>query len=84
MDEYVHEKRLKKVKKLGFSIEQILMVDDSPEKTKDNYGNAIYVTAFEGKQNDIELKKLAAYLISIKDSSNVRSFEKRAWKDKTA
>ena len=84
LDEYVHEKRLKKVKKLGFSIEQILMVDDSPEKTKDNYGNAIYVTAFEGKQNDIELKKLAAYLISIKDSSNVRSFEKRAWKDKTA
>ncbi len=85
LDEYVHEKRLKKVKKQGFSIEQILMVDDSPEKTKDNYGNAIYVTAFEGKQNDTELKTLAEYLNSIKSTSNVRSFEKRGWKNnKTA
>ena len=85
LDEYVHEKRLKKVKKQGFSIEQILMVDDSPEKTKDNYGNAIYVTAFEGKQNDTELKTLAEYLNAIKSTSNVRSFEKRGWKNnKTA
>ncbi|MBA6316905.1 NIF family HAD-type phosphatase [Cellulophaga baltica] len=81
LDEYVHEKRLKKVKKQGFSIERILMVDDSPEKTKDNYGNAIYVTAFEGKQNDTELKNLAEYLNSIKSSSNVRSFEKRKWRN---
>ncbi len=84
LDEYVHEKRLKKVKKKGFSIERILMIDDSPEKTKDNYGNAVYVSAFEGDQNDSELKTLAEYLKSIKSSSNVRSFEKRGWKNKTA
>ncbi len=82
LDEYVHEKRLKKVKKKGFSIERILMIDDSPEKTKDNYGNAVYVTAFEGDQTDSELKILAEYLNSIKDSKNVRSFEKRGWKNK--
>ncbi|GAA4279226.1 NIF family HAD-type phosphatase [Aquimarina mytili] len=83
LDEYVHEKRLKKVKKKGFSIEQILMIDDSPEKTKDNYGNAIYVSAFEGDQNDSELKSLAAYLESIKNTLNIRSIEKRGWKNKT-
>ncbi|MCR1026085.1 HAD family hydrolase [Cellulophaga baltica] len=84
LDEYVHQKRLKKVKKKGFSIERILMIDDSPEKTKDNYGNAIYVTPFEGNQTDVKLKTLAEYLNSIKSSSNVRSFEKRRWKNKTA
>jgi RNA polymerase II subunit A small phosphatase-like protein len=84
LDKYVHEKRLKKVKKKGFPIELILMIDDSPEKTKDNYGNAVYVTAFEGDQTDSELKTLADYLNSIKDSQNVRSFEKRGWKNKTA
>jgi len=83
LDEYVHEKRLNKVKKKGFLIERILMIDDSPEKTKDNYGNAVYVTAFEGDQTDSELKMLAEYLNSIKDSQNVRSFEKRGWKSKT-
>ena len=60
------------------------MIDDSPEKTKDNYGNAVYVNAFEGDQTDSELKILAEYLNSIKDSQNVRSFEKREWKNKTA
>ena len=59
------------------------MIDDSPEKTKDNYGNAVYMTAFEGDHTDSELKNLAEYLISIKDSRNVRSFEKRGWKNKT-
>lgn len=83
LDEYVHEKRLKKVKKNGFSMERILMIDDSPEKTKDNYGNAVYVNSFEGDQNDTELKILGEYLNSIKSSSNVRRFEKRGWKNKT-
>ena len=85
LDEYVYEKRLKKVKKKGFAIERILMIDDSSEKTRDNYGNAVYVSAFEGNQTDSELKILAEYLNSIKNSSNVRNFEKRGWKnEKTA
>ncbi len=81
LDVYIHEKRLKKVKKKGFPIDRILMIDDSPEKTKDNYGNAIYVKPFKGDQNDSELKKLAEYLSSIKNSTNVRSFEKRRWRN---
>ncbi len=83
LDTYVHQKRLKKVKKKGFPIERILMIDDSPEKTKDNFGNAVYVNPFEGDQNDSELESLAKYLNTIKDSSNVRIFEKRGWRNKT-
>lgn len=76
---YVFAKHLKKLKKKGFSLEKILIIDDSPEKTKDNYGNAIYIPPFEGNREDVTLKKLANYLISIKDVENVRAIEKRGW-----
>jgi len=79
LDEYVHEKRLKKVKKLGYSLERILIVDDSPEKTRENYGNAIYIKAFEGDQKDAQLAILLQYLIRIRETNNVRTLEKRGW-----
>ncbi|MGH1385218.1 NIF family HAD-type phosphatase [Kordia sp.] len=85
LDQYVPEKRLKKVKKRGFRLEKSLIVDDSPEKTKDNFGNAIYVLPFEGNQNDNELNILSEFLKTIKDSENVRRIEKRGWRNiKTA
>lgn len=85
LDKYIYEKRLKKVKKQGFRLEKSLIVDDSPEKTRDNFGNAIYVLPFEGNQNDNELILLSQFLKKIKDSENVRRFEKRGWRNiKTA
>lgn len=85
LDKYVREKRLKKVKKQGFRLEKSLIVDDSPEKTRDNFGNAIYVLPFEGNQNDNELILLSEFLKKIKDSENVRRIEKRGWRNiKTA
>jgi TFIIF-interacting CTD phosphatase-like protein len=85
LDTYVREKRLKKVKKQGFRLEKSLIVDDSPEKTRDNFGNAIYVLPFEGDQNDNELNLLSEFLKTIKDSENVRRIEKRGWRNiKTA
>ena len=79
--EYHDEKRLRKLKRFGWSIERILIVDDSPEKCKQNYGNAIYSKAFFGEQGDNELKYLASYLETLKDCKNVRSIEKRRWRD---
>lgn len=79
LDRYVYEKRLKKVKKLGYSLEHILIVDNSPEKISENYGNAIYIQSFEGNPNDQELQKLLSYLQMIKHVKNVRSIEKRGW-----
>lgn len=78
---YVYEKRLKKIKKQGFRLERALIVDDSPEKTRNNFGNAVYVVPFEGDQNDTELNILSSFLKSIKDVDNVRTKEKRGWRN---
>lgn len=81
LDHQFFIKRLKKVKKIGFELEKILIIDDSPYKLKDNYGNAIYVTEFKGDQNDNELLELITYLETFKDCENVRNIEKRNWKN---
>ncbi|BDD11073.1 hypothetical protein FUAX_35050 [Fulvitalea axinellae] len=72
-------KRLKKVKKLGFSLDKTLMVDDSPHKLQQNYGNAIIVSEFTGDELDDELRLLARYLMSFQGCENVRCIEKRYW-----
>lgn len=83
-DSYFHEKRLSKVKKKGFELESILLVDDSPEKARSNFGNAVYVTEFTGDLSDTELTFLSEYLISLKDVPNVRIIEKRGWRERGA
>jgi len=59
---------------------KILIVDDTPEKSARNYGNAIYPNVFEGDPEDQELVALSKYLLSLKNKDNVRHFEKRNWK----
>ena len=82
LEKFFYEKRLKKLKNKGFSIEKILIVDDSPEKSRDNYGNAIYIKPFEGDPEDKELIFLAQYLETVKDKENIRKLEKRGWRDR--
>ena len=72
-------KDLKKVKRLGYALERILIVDDSPEKTERNYGNHIGITPFLGDQADRELAFLATYLERFEHIENVRTVEKRGW-----
>lgn len=79
-DEYYFEKRLEKVKSLGYQLDKILIVDDTHEKSRTNYGNAIHIKAFEGEGEDNELTPLFQYLLSLKYAANVRSIEKRAWR----
>lgn len=73
-------KDLKKVKRLGYSLDTVLIVDDTPQKTERNFGNAIYISPFYADASDSELQKLAAYLKSLAQVPNVRSIEKRGWK----
>lgn len=80
LDNYYYEKRLDKVKNKGFRLEQIIIVDDSPEKSRSNYGNAVYIAPFEGDRNDNELTHLYDYLLTLKEVSNIRSIEKRGWR----
>lgn len=78
---YANLKDLKKVKKRGYSLDKILIVDDTPKKISRNYGNHIRIDPYEGNLGDQELPRLLKYLISIKDVPNVRSIEKRGWKN---
>ena len=73
-------KDLRKVRRLGISLEQTLMVDDSPEKLERSYGNHIWIPPFEGDNADDELRHLATYLKSIHHQSNFRTIEKRLWR----
>jgi Dullard-like phosphatase family protein len=78
--EYYWIKDLKKVKKLGFDLEKVLVVDDSPEKLGRNYGNHIPIISFKGDSKDDELLKLISYLEMIKERDSFRSIEKRGWR----
>lgn len=74
-------KPLKKVKRLGWRLERMLIVDDTPAKCVRNYGNAIYPLPFEGDEADAELLPLAAYLSTLKDEPDMRRIEKRRWRE---
>lgn len=72
-------KPLKKVKRIGFDLKQVLIVDDTPRKVANSYGNAIYPKAFMGSASDDHLPKLLQYLKKIQPEKNYRTLEKRFW-----
>jgi len=71
---------LKKVRRAGFELERVLVVDDSPEKLERNYGNIVVVSEFIGDPADRELLELADYLSELADEGDFRRIEKRAWR----
>lgn len=79
---YEFAKRLKKATRQGFDLKRTLIVDDTPEKVRQNYGNAIYIKPYLGAGEDQELAYLADYLLTLKDAANVRTIEKRGWRQK--
>ncbi len=81
---YHYVKDLKKVKKLGHDLEQILIIDDSPEKVERNYGNHIRINPYEGNLDDNELTLLTRYLDRLKSLAQVRNVEKRNWREQAA
>jgi len=76
----VHLKDLAKVKRLGFDLRRVLIVEVEPNKVARHYGNAIIVHPFVGAADDCELAFLGRYLSRIHDTSNFRQIEKRGWK----
>jgi len=79
---YYPAKDLHKVRRLGRSLKRVLIIDDEPIKLRKNYGNAIYVRPFEGNREDNELELLATYLNIISSHEDMRSIEKRGWREK--
>jgi carboxy-terminal domain RNA polymerase II polypeptide A small phosphatase len=79
--EYTSIKNLSKLKKHGYPLESIIAVDDTPSKHVRNYGNLITVREFVGDRADAELPMLERYLQALLPSENVRSIEKRRWRE---
>ena len=77
---YEYAKRLKKVRRRGFLLSQTLIVDDTPAKVRQNYGNAIYIKPYLGSLDDEELNYLSAYLLTLSNKKNIRTIEKRHWR----
>ncbi|HEY9786039.1 MAG TPA: HAD family hydrolase [Candidatus Obscuribacterales bacterium] len=77
-------KALKKVKRKGYKLSRVLIVEDTPANVARNYGNAIYVKPFEGDQADDELLHLCRYLRSIADCPDFLRLEKRNWREVSA
>lgn len=82
-----HEKRerfyikdLKKLRRLGYNLDRVLVVDDSAESASRNYGNLVRVKPYGGEPEDRELLLLEKYLISIAERTDLRSIEKRLWR----
>jgi RNA polymerase II subunit A small phosphatase-like protein len=73
-------KDLKKVKRKGYDLGRVLIVDDTPQKVERNFGNAVYVRPYFGDPEDNELAQLAPYLESLRACGNVRAVEKRGWR----
>ena len=80
--EYYNRKNLKKVKRKGYRLESIIAVDDTPQKWERSYGNLVRVNPFEGEETDDELKYLLLYLDQLRYEENIRSVEKRFWRNR--
>lgn len=75
-------KDLKKVRRRGYVLDRVLMIDDSPEKLGRNYGNHLQLTPFEGNPDDRELLDVLPFLEWIKDQPDFRAIEKRTWRNR--
>ena len=75
-------KRMSKIRRRGYKLESVIVVDDSPNVWRCSYGNLVRVRKFEGDENDDELKLLPTYLKELKVVKNIRTIEKRNWRNR--
>jgi RNA polymerase II subunit A small phosphatase-like protein len=73
-------KDLKKIKKKGYTLDRVIMVDDTASMLERNYGNLIRVSPWRGSTEDDELFYLVKYLNKISGVSSFRNIEKRFWR----
>lgn len=71
---------LAEMKRQGFDLNRVLIVEDDPQTVWRSYGNVVYVKPFRGEEHDDELLLLSRYLEAIHDAENFRSLEKRFWR----
>lgn len=80
LQEIYYVKDLKKVRRMGFDLDRMLILDDTPKKVERNFGNAVYAKPYFGDPADSELRDLSRYLRSLALVPDVRRVEKRGWR----
>lgn len=74
-------KDMKKVKRRGYDLKQVLIVDDTPSTWQRNYGNAIHIESYWGSRIDDHLLHLLTYLEYLGHQGDVRRVDKRRWRN---
>jgi TFIIF-interacting CTD phosphatase-like protein len=74
-------KDLAKLRRIGYALERVIVIDDTAKKHERNYGNLVRVSEFEGQPEDNELLHLVRYLDALANIDNVRVVEKRGWRN---
>ena len=78
--ESILTKKMWKIRRKGYDLKKVIVVDDSPEQWGSSYGNLVRVKKFLGEGDDNELKLLIKYLTKLKDAENIREVGKRGWR----
>ncbi len=73
-------KNLRKVKRIGFPLERMLMIDDSAEALQMHYGNHLRLRPFFGEKDDEQLRRVLPFLHAFWQVENLRTVEKRCWR----
>ena len=73
-------KDLKKVRRMGFNLERVLMIDDTGKKLRRQYGNLVLIGPYHGDPADRELQTVLPFLAWIRHQPSFRSIEKRNWR----
>ena len=73
-------KDLKKIRRAGYELARVIVIDDTAKKHERNYGNLVRVRPFEGQLDDDELLHLARYLETLAGVDDIRVVEKRGWR----
>ncbi|MBC7796636.1 MAG: HAD family hydrolase [Pyrinomonadaceae bacterium] len=75
------EKKSTKLRRKGYNLKNVIVVDDNPQMWRNSYGNLVRVKPYFGEVEDDELNKLMLYLNFLKNVENVRKVEKRNWRN---
>ncbi len=78
--EHYFAKNLRKVKRSGFDLKRVLIIDDYSANVRQNFGNHLRLQPFEGEPTDRELLDVIPFLRWLKDQDDFRKIEKRGWR----
>ncbi len=73
-------KDLKKLRRHGYDLANVIAIDDTARNWERSYGNVIAVKRFVGEPDGDELRLLISYLDQLRQVEDVRTIEKRHWR----